>query len=84
MDSKNRIGVVAILVTDRKGAVPKVNQLLTEFGDIIIGRIGLPYREKNLNIISVIVDGTTDQVGALTGKLGMLAGVKTKSLLLTA
>jgi putative iron-only hydrogenase system regulator len=45
--------------------------------------VGLPQRDRGLNIISIIVDGTTDQVGALTGKLGMLDGVQTKSLLLT-
>jgi len=50
---------------------------------VIIGRIGIPYREKQISIISIIVDGTTDEVGALSGKLGMLSGVKTKSLLLT-
>jgi putative iron-only hydrogenase system regulator len=79
-----RIGVIAILVEGREQAVPRVNDLLTEFGDIIIGRIGVPYREKGVSIISIIVEGTTDQVGALAGKLGMVPGVKTKSLLLTA
>lgn len=80
---ETRIGVVAILVEERRTAVPKVNELLTEFGETIIGRIGLPYREKDLNIIAIIVEGTTDQLGALSGKLGMIPGVKTKSLLLT-
>ena len=80
---QKRIGVVAILVEDRKDAVPKVNEILSDFGNIIIGRIGLPCREKDVSIISIIVEGTTDEVGALTGKLGMLHGVKTKSLLLT-
>ena len=80
---ETRIGVVAILVEERKTAVPKVNELLTEFGETIIGRIGLPYREKDLNIIAIIVEGTTDQLGALSGKLGMIPGVRTKSLLLT-
>ena len=80
---QKRIGVVAILVENRKDAVPKVNEILSDFGNIIIGRIGLPCREKDVSIISIIVEGTTDEVGALTGKLGMLPGVKTKSLLLT-
>lgn len=80
---ETRIGVIAILVEERRTAVPKVNELLTEFGETIIGRIGLPYREKDLNIIAIIVEGTTDQLGALSGKLGMVPGVKTKSLLLT-
>jgi putative iron-only hydrogenase system regulator len=67
-----RIGVIAILVENRENAVPRVNELLTQFGDLIIGRMGLPYRERGVSVISVIVDGTTDQVGALTGKLGMV------------
>jgi len=78
-----RIGVIAILVEERKTAVPKVNELLSEFGETIIGRIGLPYREKGVNIIAIIVEGTTDQLGALSGKLGMVPGVRSKSLLLT-
>ena len=80
---ETRIGVIAILVENRGKVIPRVNQLLSEYGEIIIGRVGVPYREKNVNIISLIVEGTTDQVGALTGKLGMLTGVTTKSLLLT-
>lgn len=79
----NRIGVVAIVVEDRRTAVPRVNEILSEFGQTIIGRIGVPYRERDLNIIAIIVEGTTDQLGALSGKLGMVPGVKSKSLLLT-
>jgi putative iron-only hydrogenase system regulator len=80
---ERRIGVVAIVVEDRKTAVPRVNDILSEFGETIIGRIGVPYRERDLNIIAIIVEGTTDQLGALSGKLGMVPGVKSKSLLLT-
>jgi len=79
---EKRIGVIAILVEGREHAVPRVNAVLSDFGDIVIGRIGIPYRERGLSIISIIVEGTTDQVGALSGKLGMIEGVKTKSLLL--
>lgn len=80
---ENRIGVVAIVVEDRKAAVPRVNDILSEFGETIIGRIGVPYRERDLNIIAIIVEGTTDQLGALSGKLGMVPGVTSKSVLLT-
>lgn len=79
----SRIGVIAILVEKREESVPRVNELLTEFGELIIGRIGVPYREREVNIISLIVEGTTDQLSTLTGKLGMIPGVQTKSLLLT-
>ena len=80
---ENRLGVVAIMVEDRKTAVPRVNDILSEFGETIIGRIGVPYRERDLNIIAIIVEGTTDQLGALSGKLGMIPGVTSKALLLT-
>ena len=80
---EKRIGVVAIVVGDRKTAVPKVNDILSEFGETIIGRIGVPYRERGLNVIAIIVEGTTDQLGALSGKLGMVPGVTSKSVLLT-
>lgn len=77
-----RIGVVAILVQERQN-IAKVNELLSTFNGIIIGRIGLPRHEDNLNVISLIVEGTTDDIGALTGKLGGMSGITTKSLLLT-
>ncbi|MDQ0291126.1 TM1266 family iron-only hydrogenase system putative regulator [Oligosphaera ethanolica] len=77
-----RIGVVAILVQERQN-IAKVNELLSTFNGIIMGRIGLPRHEDNLNVISLIVEGTTDDIGALTGKLGGMSGITTKSLLLT-
>lgn len=75
-----RIGVVAIIV-ENKDSVELVNKLLSTYGDIIVGRMGVPYKEKQMSIISIIVDGTTDEIGALTGKLGKLQGVTVKSAL---
>lgn len=77
---EKRIGVVAIIVED-KDNVEQVNRLLSNYGEIIVGRMGIPYKEKNLSVISIIVDGTTDEIGALTGKLGRLKGVAVKSAL---
>ena len=74
-----RIGVVAIIVQDRDMAHTTLNEILHEFSEIIIGRLGLPYKERELSIISLIVDGNTDQVGALTGKIGQLPNVTVKS-----
>ncbi|HOC28468.1 MAG TPA: iron-only hydrogenase system regulator [Treponemataceae bacterium] len=73
------VGVVAVIITKRNEAANAVNDILTQFGHIIIGRMGLPYHERDLNIITLIVDATTDQIGALTGKLGMIDGVTAKS-----
>jgi len=75
------VGVVAIIVKQRAAGAPGVNQVLTDFGDIVLGRMGLPYPARGLNIITLIVDATTDQIGALTGRLGTLSGVTVKSTL---
>jgi putative iron-only hydrogenase system regulator len=78
-----RMGVIAIIVKDRKSSSSKVNEILTEYGEMIIGRMGVPYREKKVNVISLIVEANTDQIGALTGKLGMVPQVEVKSILIT-
>jgi putative iron-only hydrogenase system regulator len=77
----HHVGVVAIIVNKRKMIAPQVNEVLTQFGDIIVGRMGLPHHKKDLNIITLIVDATTDQIGALTGKLGQIKDVTVKSTL---
>jgi putative iron-only hydrogenase system regulator len=76
---EDRIAVVGILIEDREKVVDEVNKNLSEFGDIIVGRMGIPYPEKEVSIISLIVNGNNDQIGALSGKLGNLPGVKVKS-----
>ncbi|MDK2805601.1 MAG: hypothetical protein PWQ94_765 [Thermoanaerobacterium sp.] len=76
---RNRIAVIGILVQNRELTSEKVNRILSEYANIIVGRMGIPYKERNVSIISLIVDGTTDDIGALTGKLGSIEGVKVKS-----
>lgn len=78
---ETRIGVVGIVVEDRRAMALRVNEILSAHADLIVGRMGIPYREKNLSVIALIVDGTTDAIGALTGKLGALPGVTVKSAL---
>ena len=78
---KKSIGTISIVV-ENHASVPKVNQCLSDFNEIILGRIGIPYRPEQLGIIAIIVEGTPDQLGSLAGKLGMLDGVKTKSMIL--
>ncbi len=77
---ENRIGVVGIVIENFE-SVSKVNDILHSFAELIVGRMGVPYREKNIFIISIIVDGSSDDIGALTGKLGAVEGVKVKSAL---
>jgi len=76
-----RLGVVGIVVENRVENAPKVNSVLTEFGDIILGRLGLPNKDKGANVIALIVEGTNDEFGALTGKLGAIKGVSVCSAL---
>lgn len=77
----HRIGIVGIVIEDPKQAAELVNRILSNYGDIIIGRMGLPYPKRSVCVISIIVDGTNDQIGALTGKLGRIDGVNVKSVL---
>jgi len=78
---KRRLGFVGVIIEDRKKSAASVNKVLSDFGDIIVGRIGLPYEKKNCSVISLIVDATTDGIGALTGKLGSIKGISVKSAL---
>lgn len=80
MELEKRIGVVGIVIEDLE-QVPVINDILHQYGNIIVGRLGLPYREKGISIISLVVDGTTDEIGALNGKLGKIPGVNVKSAL---
>jgi putative iron-only hydrogenase system regulator len=77
---EKRIGVIAILITD-SSSVPRLNDLLHSYGKLVLGRQGLPLREKGINVISLIVEGSTDDIGALTGKAGKLPGLRVKSVL---
>ena len=78
---ENRIGLIGIVVEDPKFSAEKVNELLSLFSDIIIGRMGIPYEKRSVCLISVMVDGTNDRIGALCGKLGRIQGVNVKSVL---
>ena len=73
-----RIGVVGIVVEDLESA-NSVNSILHDYSEIIVGRMGIPYREKGISVISIIVDGTTDEISAMTGKLGKIKSVSVKS-----
>jgi len=73
-----RIGVVAIVVEDLKSS-SQVNAILHDYSQIIVGRMGIPYREKGVSVIALIVDGTTDEISAMTGKLGKVKSVSVKS-----
>lgn len=78
---ENRIGVVGIVI-EESNYVTTINNVLHEHSNIIVGRMGLPeINGRDISVISVVVDGTTDQIGSLTGQLGTIKGVSVKSAL---
>lgn len=74
-----RIALIGIILENRN-SVDDLNHLLSQYGDYIIGRMGIPYREKNISIISISLDAPNNIISALSGKLGMLPGVSTKTI----
>ncbi len=75
-----RIGFVGIIL-ERRDRAEAVNRALSEHADLISARVGLPMRDKGVSVITLVVEATTDELGALTGKLGNLDGVSVKSAL---
>ena len=75
---ETRIAVISIIV-ENPDRVEEINRLLHEFAPYIIGRMGIPYREKQVNLISVAMDAPQDKINALTGSLGNLEGVSAKA-----
>ena len=75
---ETRVALLAILVKDASH-VDTLNQLLHEYGPFIIGRMGIPYREKKISIISIAIDAPQDVISALSGKIGRLSGVSAKT-----
>lgn len=76
---ETRIALIGIIVEDNK-EVDKVNYVLHEYGQYIIGRMGLPYRKKSVNIISIVVDASNNVISSLSGKLGMIKGINVKTM----
>ena len=77
---EKRIGVAAIVVEDLSSAA-RLNEVLHEFSAIIVGRMGIPYRERGVSVIAVIVDGDNDRVSSMTGKIGRIPHVSVKMAL---
>lgn len=76
---ETRVALIGIIVEDVE-AVERLNSLLHDYGQYVIGRMGIPYREKNINIISVVVNAEADVISTLAGKLGMIKGVSVKTV----
>lgn len=76
---ETRIAVVSIIV-ENPDSVERINNILHEYSKYVIGRLGLPYQERNISIICVVMDAPNDAISALSGKLGMLPNVITKTV----
>lgn len=77
-----RLGFVGIMIEHREQSAEEVNRIISQFGDSVVARQGVPYKDRLCSVISLIVDMTTDELGALTGRLGAVPGVGTKSALM--
>lgn len=76
---ETRVSVISIIIKE-EAAAAAINELLHEYRQYIIGRMGIPYRERNISIISVVIDAPGNVTSALSGKLGMQPGVSAKTL----
>jgi len=77
---EEKLAIVSIII-EKKDSIMDVNKILNEFGDSIIGRMGLPRRKNGVNLISVAVESSADTINALSGKLGRLDGITTKTII---
>lgn len=76
---EKRLAVISIIIENRAES-EKINALLSQFGEYVVGRIGVPYKEKGVSVICVICDAPLEVINTLTGKIGMLSGVTAKTL----
>ena len=78
MENETRVAVISIIV-ENPDAVQQINETLHSASDYIIGRMGLPYKSKNISIISIVIDAPANIISTVSGKLGRLSGVTVKS-----
>ena len=76
---ESRIALIGIMV-ENKDSVKRLNDILHEYGEHIVGRMGIPYHKRNLSVISIIIDADSDVISSLSGKLGMLPDVSIKTV----
>lgn len=76
---ETRVAILGIVVENAE-SVGELNDLLHEYSSYIIGRMGVPYKERGISLISVMVDGPADQISALSGKIGQLSGITSKAV----
>lgn len=74
---ETRVAIIGIIV-ENPDSVSQINDILHEVRDYVVGRMGIPYRERNISIISVVVDAPESLISSVSGKIGMLEGVSAK------
>ncbi|MGQ9778421.1 MAG: TM1266 family iron-only hydrogenase system putative regulator [Bacillota bacterium] len=75
---EKRIGVIGVVVENPGAVQERLNRCISAAKEIVIGRMGIPYRERNVAVLALLVDGTTDEINSLTGQLGALPGVSVR------
>lgn len=76
---ETRIALIGIVIENRESS-KKLNEILHEYGEFIVGRMGIPYRKRNISVISIIIDAPSDTISALSGKLGMIPYINIKTV----
>ena len=79
MDAESRIAIVSMIVEDTEMSA-EINRILHEYRDWLVGRMGIPYKQQNVAVICVVVDAPANVTSSLSGKLGMLDGISTKTI----
>lgn len=77
---ERRLGALIILIGE-SGNITRVNEIISDHSELILGRQGIPLRDRQINVISLVLEGDTDRIGSLSGRLGRLEGVSVKSVL---
>lgn len=76
---ETRIALIAIVIENRE-STQRLNDVLHEYGEYIVGRMGIPYRKRNISVISIVIDAPSDMISALSGKLGMIPHINIKTV----
>ena len=81
MEQEKRLGVIAVVVENPKAVHSELNDLISDASEMVVGRLGIPYKERNTAILSLVVDATENEINAFTGKLGNLPGVNARAVM---
>lgn len=78
--TESRIAMISIMVEDRNQSKP-INEILSQYGEYVVGRMGIPYPKKSVSVICIVFDAPTEVINSVTGKIGQLSGVQAKTLM---